>query len=91
MNNLSIDFVYFSKKMKKELTVEVEVAVSKAIANPDSDWDGQNYTEILSVTTYDEGEVVEVDIPKEIIQAEVKYFLRSAVLELSFEDETGGF
>lgn len=91
MRSISVEFTHFHKIFGQEVVVEAEAMLYKAVPNAESDWDSQDYLDITSVDVFHEGEPVSIDIPHQVIYAEISSQIRNAELSRSFMEESGGF
>lgn len=91
MRSTTVEFPYFHKVFGQEVVVEAEVMLYKGIPNAESDWDAEDYLEIISVAVYHEGDVLDIDIPRKVIYAEISAKIRDAEMTQAFLEEDGGF
>lgn len=91
MRSINVEFTHFHKVFGQEVVVEAEAMLYKGVQNADSDWDAQDYLDIVAVDVFHEGEPVSIDIPRQVIYAEISSQLRNAELSRSFMEESGGF
>lgn len=91
MRSTTVEFPYFHKDFGQEVVVEAEVMLYKGIPNAASDWDAEDYLDIISVTVYFEGDVLDIDIPRQVIYAEISAQIRDAEMSRAFLEEDGGF
>lgn len=91
MRSTTVEFPYFHKAFGKEVVVEAEVMLYKGIPNAESDWDAEDYLEIISVAVYHEGDVLDIDIPRKVIYSEISAQVRDAEMQQAFLEEDGGF
>lgn len=93
MRSFIINFPHFHKDLDQEVIVEVEAMLYRSVPNADSDWDSQDFIDIIETTVYAEGgkEVLSVDIPVKVIYSEISAQIRSAEMTRAFEEEEGGF
>lgn len=91
MRSTTVEFLHFHKGVGHEVVVEAEVMLFKGIPNAASDWDAEDYLEIISVAVYDEGDVLDIDIPPKVIYSEISSQIRDAEMSAAFLEESGGF
>ena len=91
MRTMLVEFPYFHKTLGEEVIVEAEVMFYKGIPNAASDWDAQDYLEIISFGVYLDGKSVSVDIPNKVIYSEISSKVRDAEITSAFLEEDGGF
>ncbi len=91
MRSTTVEFPYFHKAFGQEVVVEAEVMLYKGIRNAESDWDAEDYLDIISVAVYFEGDVLDIDIPRQVIYAEISAKIRDAEMNRAFLEEDGGF
>lgn len=91
MRTITIEFPYFPKAYGEEVIVEVEAMLHKGIPNADSDWDSEDYLDIIQISVYHNGDTLDIDIPHNVIYAEISAQIRSAEQERAFSEENGGF
>lgn len=91
MRTVDIEFTMFNEEIGKDVVVEAEVILHKGINDAPSDWDASDYMDIWSVTVYEDGEEVALDIPYSVVYRQIESQVRNAQLERSFNEETGGF
>lgn len=90
MRTINIDFLYTPKEYGQEVIVEVEAMPFKSVSNPDSDWEAKDFIEITEVSVYHNGDVLDIDIPRNVIYSEISAKIRDADVYCSFMEETGG-
>lgn len=91
MRTIDIEFLHFHKGLGHEVVVEVEAMLFKGIPNADSDWDSEDYLDILSIGVYHDGDVIDVDIPRKVIYSEISAKIRDAEMTRAFLEEDGGY
>lgn len=91
MRTITIEFPYFPKNYGEEVIVEVEAMLFKGIKNAASDWDAEDYLDIISTAVYHNGDVLDIDIPRNVIYAEISAKVRDAEMTQAFLEESGGF
>jgi hypothetical protein len=91
MRTVNIEFTMFNEEIGKEVVVEAEVILTKGIEEAASDWDASDYMDIWSVTVYEDGEEVSLDIPYSVVYRNIEDQVRNAQLQRAFNEETGGF
>lgn len=91
MRTVNIEFTMFNEEIGKEVVVEAEVILTKGIEEAASDWDASDYMDVWSVTVYEDGEEVALDIPYSVVYRNIENQVRNAQLERAFNEETGGF
>ncbi|UZZ64260.1 hypothetical protein A54_20 [Septuagintavirus sv54] len=91
MRTVNFEFTHFHKAIGKEVVVEVEVVMYKGIPDAESDWDAEDYLDIFSITVYEDGEEIALDIPYEVVYRCIEERIRDAQVSQAFDEETGGF
>lgn len=91
MRSTVVEFPYFHKGFGQEVVVEAEAMLYKGIPNSSSDWDARDYLDIISVIVYFEGDVLDIDIPRQVIYSEISAQIRDAEMSQAFLEEDGGF
>ncbi|QUL77339.1 hypothetical protein [Escherichia phage UPEC06] len=91
MRTVNFEFTHFHKAIGKEVVVEAEVVMYKGIPNAESDWDAEDYLDIFSITVYEDGEEIALDIPYEVVYRCIEERVRDAQVRQAFNEETGGF
>jgi len=91
MRTFNIDFIYFHEAFGEDVVVEAEAMLYKAVPNPTSDWDAKDHLEVVSTEVYHKGDVVDIDIPLQVIYSEILAKIRDAEMVIAFSEEDGGF
>lgn len=91
MRTVNFEFTHFHKAIGKEVVVEAEVIMYKGIPDAESDWDAEDYLDIFSITVYEDGEEIALDIPYEVVYRCIEERVRDAKVRQAFNEETGGF
>lgn len=91
MRIINVEFTHFHKGFGQEVVVEAEAVFYKGVQNADSDWDAQDYLDITTVDVFHEGEAISIDIPQQVIYAEISSQIRNAEMSVAFMEESGGF
>lgn len=91
MNIINIEFLYLPKGFDEEVCVDAEVCITKGFENDSSDWDAKDNFEILSAQVFFGGDVLDIDVPLEVIKEEVYHQIRCAQISDTFSEESGGF
>ncbi|WWT49223.1 hypothetical protein [Escherichia phage vB_EcoM-LTH01] len=91
MRTVNFEFTHFHKAIGKEVVVEAEVIMYKGIPDAESDWDAEDYLDIFSITVYEDGEEIALDIPYEVVYRCIEERVRDAQVRQVFNEETGGF
>ncbi|WBF77610.1 hypothetical protein A73_80 [Escherichia phage A73] len=91
MRTVNFEFTHFHKAIGKEVVVEAEVVMYKGIPDAESDWDAEDYLDIFSITVYEDGEEIALDIPYEVVYRCIEERVRDAQVSQAFDEETGGF
>ncbi|UZZ63984.1 hypothetical protein A71_178 [Escherichia phage A7_1] len=91
MRTVNFEFTHFHKAIGKEVVVEAEVIMYKGIPDAESDWDAEDYLDIFSITVYEDGEEIALDIPYEVVYRCIEERVRDAQVSQAFNEETGGF
>lgn len=91
MRTVPFDFPYFHPELGEQVVVEVEAMVYGRSPNPESDWDAQDFIELVEVNVYLNGERISVDIPDLVVYSEISLQIRKAQIDRAFLEEDGGF